>query len=236
MNSFYELEGKYFNYWNKNRGPKAWCVGPLCLAERKRTAKKTELIEWLDARTTVVYIAFGSQVRMSPEQVQEIAVGLERSGVEFLWALRSDVKLESKKGRIERGWVDQLQILRHESVKVFVSHCGWNSVLESICAGVPIMAWPMMADQNLNAKMVVDELGIGVRVWPDDGSKFGLVKAGTVEKAVDEMVNGDVGKTAKGKVEKLAADAEIAMDKGGSSMMELKGLIDWMSASRVGIR
>ncbi|WMV15165.1 hypothetical protein MTR67_008550 [Solanum verrucosum] len=61
-------------------------------------------------------------------------------------------------------WVDQREILSHGSVEGFLSHCDWNSVVESICAKVPILAWPMMADQHLNARMVVEEIKIGLRV------------------------------------------------------------------------
>ncbi|MQK22673.1 hypothetical protein EI013_30365, partial [Escherichia coli] len=91
---------------------------------------------------------------MSHEQLEEIATGLEESMVNFLWVIRKDEwglpdgfeeKVKSR-GIVVREWVDQREILMHESVEGFLSHCGWNSVLESICAGVPILAWPMMAE------------------------------------------------------------------------------------------
>ena len=78
-------------------------------------------------------------------------------------------------GMIVRDWVDQWEILSHESVKGFLSHCGWNSAQESICTGVPLLAWPMMAEQPLNAKLVVEELKVGVRIETVDGSVEGLV-------------------------------------------------------------
>lgn len=78
-------------------------------------------------------------------------------------------------GMVVRDWVDQWEILSHESVKGFLSHCGWNSALESICVGVPLLAWPMMAEQPLNAKLVVEELKIGVRIETKDGTVNGFV-------------------------------------------------------------
>lgn len=105
--------------------------------------------------------------------------------VNYLWITRRDIEevigeLESEKrvkehGMIVKDWVDQWEILSHESVKVFLSHCGWNSAQESICAGIPLLAWPMMAEQPLNAKLVVEELKIGVRVETEDGSVKGFV-------------------------------------------------------------
>ncbi|KAL2544802.1 UDP-glycosyltransferase 90A1 [Forsythia ovata] len=90
-----------------------------------------------------------------------------------------------------KEWVDQREILEHSSVQGFLSHCGWNSVMESICANVPILAWPMMAEQPLNAKMVVEEIGIGLRVETSDGSMNGFVKW---EKLVKELMEGEMGK------------------------------------------
>lgn len=78
-------------------------------------------------------------------------------------------------GMIVTDWVDQWEILSHESVEGFLSHCGWNSAQESICVGVPLLAWPMMADQPLNAKMVAEEVKVGVRVETQDGSVQGFV-------------------------------------------------------------
>lgn len=104
--------------------------------------------------------------------------------VNFLWVTRKDVEeiigegfkdRIRKTGMIVRDWVDQWEILSHESVKGFLSHCGWNSALESICVGVLLLAWPMMAEQPLNAKMVVEEIKVGLRVETQYGSVRGFV-------------------------------------------------------------
>lgn len=87
-------------------------------------------------------------------------------------------------GMIVRDWVDQWEILQHESVKGFLSHCGWNSAQESICAGIPLLAWPMMAEQPLNAKLVVEELKVGVRIETEDGTLKGFVSREEVSQKV----------------------------------------------------
>ncbi|GJV17013.1 UDP-glycosyltransferase 90A1-like protein [Tanacetum coccineum] len=99
-----------------------------------------------------------------------------------------------EKGVAVREWVNQKEILEHEIVKGFVSHCGWNSVLESISASVPILAWPLSAEQPLNAKFVVDDIKIGFRVETCDGSLKGFVKGEGLEKKVKELMVGEKGK------------------------------------------
>ncbi|XP_024179281.1 UDP-glycosyltransferase 90A1 [Rosa chinensis] len=110
-------------------------------------------------------------------------------------------------------WVDQTEILNHESVECFLSHCGWNSAMEAICAGMPFLAWPMMAEQPLNARMVVEEIEVGLRVETCDGSVSGFVKAEGLEKMVKKLMEGEVVRK-KGK--------EVGeVEEGGSSWRTL---------------
>ena len=127
-----------------------------------------------------------------------------------------------------RDWVDQREILMHESVQGFLSHCGWNSVLESICAGVPILAWPMMAGQPLNARMIVEEIKVGLRVETCDGSVRGFVKWEGLKKMVKELIEGEKGKEVRKKCKEVAEKAMKAMGEGGSSKCTLDLLIDEM--------
>ncbi|PON52021.1 UDP-glucuronosyl/UDP-glucosyltransferase [Trema orientale] len=127
---------------------------------------------------------------------------------------------------VVRDWVDQIKILNHESVQGFLSHCGWNSVLESISAGVPILAWPMMAEQPLNAKMVVEEIKVGLRVETCDGSVSGFVKSQELKKMVRELMEGKMGKEVRKKVKEVADMAKKAVQEGGSSWQALESLID----------
>ncbi|KAF7843560.1 UDP-glycosyltransferase 90A1-like [Senna tora] len=252
VNSFYELEPVFVDYLSQNSTPHAYyCVGPLCLAEeeidtrnlQEAFPKKASWIEWLDkkheeSRTCgVVYVAFGSQAEISHEQLKEIAYGLEESQVPFLWVIRRK-EWESQlpegfeervgdKGMIVRDWVDQREILNHEGVKGFVSHCGWNSVLEAVCAGVPILAMPMMAEQYLNARMVEEEMKVGMRVETCDGSVRGFVRREGVRKKVRElmMVEGEKGEEVRRKVGEVAEMAKKAVEDGGSSWRTLENLL-----------
>ena len=139
-----------------------------------------------------MYVAFGTQSEISSEQMKEIEIGLEESGVNFL-CVRKIVEEEKEtmedkgfeertkeRGIIVREWVNQWEVLKHEAVKGFFSHCGWNSVIESLSCGVPILTYPLMADQSLNARMVVEEL----RAVEGRSSMKGFVKGKDLKRHV----------------------------------------------------
>ncbi|KAI4350745.1 hypothetical protein L6164_005166 [Bauhinia variegata] len=244
VNSFYELEPVFFDYLNEESAPKPWCVGPFCaniVAEPELQPRKPGTwIGWLDQKVeekcSVLYVAFGSQAEISTEKIREIAIGLERSRVNFLWVIRKKewglpdgfIERVGNRGMVVREWVDQREILMHEGVKGFLSHCGWNSVLESICAGVPILAWPLMAEQFLNARMVEEEIKVGFRVETCNGSVRGFVKWEGLTKLARELMEGDSdkGKQVRNKVKQLAAVANKAVQDGGSSYQALDLLIN----------
>ncbi|KAL2492729.1 UDP-glycosyltransferase 90A1 [Abeliophyllum distichum] len=236
VNSFYELESTYVDYWSQKIGPKAWCVGPLCVAKPPSAAVREKLLymQWLDGKFAedepVLYVSFGTQAKLSPEQLHEIATGLEKSQVSFLWVLRSKgveyLQGVKNRGLIVKEWVDQIEILQHKAVKGFLSHCGWNSVMESLSANVPILAFPMMAEQHLNARLVVEETGLGLRIMPSNGSVRGFVAAENVEKMVREFMEGEKGKAVRRKVEEISDAACAATEEGGSSWRSLNFLID----------
>ncbi|CAK9162336.1 unnamed protein product [Ilex paraguariensis] len=244
MNSFYELEQLYVDYWNSHYEPRAWCVGPCCLAEppsvefESENYQKPPYMQWLDQKLadgkSVLYVAFGSQAEISSDQFREIKIGLEKSEVNFLWVVRrNESELDDgfeervkERGILVRDWVDQRKILGHYSVQGFLSHCGWNSVIESICAKVPILAWPMMAEQPINARMVVEDIKIGLRVETCNGSVRGFVKWEELEKMVRELMEGEMGRDVRKKVKEIGEMAIKAVEKGGSSWNTLNELID----------
>ncbi|CAH2051521.1 unnamed protein product [Thlaspi arvense] len=236
VNCFYELESPFVDYNNSSDRPKSWCVGPLCLTDPPKPDRaKPAWINWLDRKgeegRPVLYVAFGTQAEISNKQLKELALGLEDSKVNFLWITRKDVEeimgegfkdRLRERGMIVREWVDQWEILSHESVKGFLSHCGWNSALESICIGVPLLAWPMMAEQPLNAKMVVEEIKVGVRVETQDGSVEGFVTKEELSRKVQELMEGETGKTARKNVKTFSNMAKEALVQGtGSSWKNL---------------
>ncbi|PON52022.1 UDP-glucuronosyl/UDP-glucosyltransferase [Trema orientale] len=226
-NTFYELEPVFIDHWNREIGP-------------KKLQGRCSLEEKLEKRSgSVLYVAFGTQAKLPSEQIREIAKGLEELNVNFLCVIRKpkDETAEGcfpdgfenrvkNRGMVVRDWVDQMKILKHESIQGFLSHCGWNSVLESISAGVPILAWPMMAEQPLNAKMVVEELKVGLRVETSDGSVNGFVKSEALKKMVEELMEGEMGNEVRKKVKEVADMAKKAMEEGGSSWQALDLLID----------
>lgn len=239
-NSFFELESLFANYWNSKSVPKSWSIGPFCLCEKLtkteiQSSQKPSWMVWLDKKlqhgSPVLYVAFGSQAELSLEQIEEIKLGLERSEVSFLWVMKFgfDDEFEERvkeKGIVVREWVNQREILEHEIVKGFLSHCGWNSTLESICAAVPILAWPLTAEQPLNAKFVVEEIKIGLRVETCNGNVKGFVKSEGLKKTVKELMEGEKGKEMRKKVKEISVAAAKAVDDGGSSWRTLNELID----------
>ncbi|RLN25483.1 UDP-glycosyltransferase 88F5-like [Panicum miliaceum] len=154
------------------RTPPLHCVGPLMKLDAEPGANRHECLAWLDAQpdASVVFLCFGTMGRFSAEQTGQVARGLEVSGQRFLWVVRrppgedgggkpADPDLDALlpdgflartegKGLVVRSWAPQREVLAHVAVGGFVTHCGWNSVLEAIVGGVPMLAWPMYAKQR----------------------------------------------------------------------------------------
>ncbi|XP_025815109.1 cyanidin 3-O-rutinoside 5-O-glucosyltransferase-like [Panicum hallii] len=189
----------------------------------------TGYLEWLDAQApgSVVYISFGSLSMMSKRQIEEVARGMSESGRPFLWVLRKDNRMSEGAGDAaslggERGmvveWCDQVRVLSHPAVGCFVTHCGWNSTLESVACGVPAVGVPQWTDQGTNA-WLVERLGTGVRAAVSD--KDGVLEAGELRRclgfATSEMVR------AKATVWREKARAAAA--EGGSSERNLRAFV-----------
>ncbi|XP_062116828.1 UDP-glycosyltransferase 89B2-like [Humulus lupulus] len=190
VNSFNELEAVYIDHLKKDLGhDRVWAVGPVRLQSEDpagpterggpSTVSANHILSWLDkcGDRKVVYVCFGSQVVLRNDQMEELAKGLERSGVHFVWSVKQPTRSHvegdygkvpigfedrvAKRGLVIRGWAPQVMILRHRAVGAFLTHCGWNSILEAIVAGVPMLGWPMQADQYVNATLLVDHLEVG---------------------------------------------------------------------------
>ncbi|RLM56207.1 hypothetical protein C2845_PM10G11280 [Panicum miliaceum] len=235
LNSFHELESFYIDKWNCEMPlNKMWPVGPLCLASEPARTLASNIADWLDSRLAmnrpVLYVAFGSQADLSRAQLEEIATGLDRSDLDFIWVVRSkwfdgEEPFQGRfrdRGKVVQGFINQLGILSHQAIKGFFSHCGWNSVMESISMGVPILTYPIAAEQKLNAKFFVDVLEVGIRIWPSKRGDSGpaseqLVSSDEVETLARELILGEGGKRAAAKASELAASARAAVETGGSS-------------------
>ncbi|KAH9310636.1 hypothetical protein KI387_025671, partial [Taxus chinensis] len=169
--------------------------------------KTVDCIEWLNTmgNSGVVYISFGSDIVPSKEQIHEIAFGLKASGHSFLWVIRpghnkeENVRLQNfpegfLEETAERGlvvpWCPQMAVLSHPSVGVFMTHCGWNSTLESLSSGVPVLAVPQWADQTTNAKYIEDEWKTGIRLKRRED---GVVAREEVKNSIKEIMESEVG-------------------------------------------
>ncbi|KAL6209817.1 hypothetical protein ACLB2K_020756 [Fragaria x ananassa] len=177
-------------------------------------------------------------INFSDCQLLEIALAIEASGQQFIWDVKKEKNDKEEwlpegfeqrvegKGLILRGWAPQLLILQHE-----LTHCGWNSTLEAVCAGMPMITWPVSADQFYNEKLATQILGIGVAVgvekWEDDSVKSeASVKKETIEKAVTQFMVGDEKEKIRSKVLALRELARRAVEEGGSSLSDLTALIE----------
>lgn len=145
---------------------------------------------------------------------------------------RFEERVKSR-GLLIRGWAPQVLILSHPSIGAFLTHCGWNSTLEGICAGVPMITWPLFAEQFFNEKLVVQVLKIGVPVGAEvavhfgEEDKFGVqVKKEKIKEAVEKVMNEDKKEQRRKEARKLAEMAKKAVEEGGSSYNNITLLIE----------
>lgn len=225
--------------------PAVYTLGPLHLIEDQLPDSELKswgsnlwkeepgCIEWLDSKepNSVVYVNFGSVTVMTPQQLVEFAWGLAKSGKTFLWIIRPDLVigetailppefiLNTKERGLLASWCPQVDVLKHPSIGGFLTHCGWNSTFESICAGVPMVCWPFFAEQQTNSWYCCNHLGTAMEI---DNN----VKSDEVEKLVNELMVGDEGEEMKKRaagLKKLAEEAITAPS--GSSYKNLESLI-----------
>ncbi|CDP15303.1 unnamed protein product [Coffea canephora] len=239
VNSFEELDQWYVEE-QKRVHKNFWDVGPVSLINStgSATAKSDHYsLKWLDSMkpSSVIYACFGSMCHLSFRQLREIGLGLEASGRPFIWVIREidyspqvekwlkDEKFEERvKGVVVRGWAPQVPILSHSSVGGFLTHCGWNSTLEGICAAVPMLCWPMFAEQFYNEKFVVDVVKIGVRIGVETHMRVGeeekTVDREQIKAAIDQLMDeGEEGQERRETARKLSEMARNATQQGGSS-------------------
>lgn len=222
-------------------------------------------LEWLDLKNpkTVLYVCLGSLCNLKPAQMLELGLGLEASGRPFVWAIRSGGVYDSSElhelmvqdGFLERvkgnklgfviwGWAPQMLLLSHKAIGGFLTHCGWNSSLEGITSGLPMITWPLFADQFLNEKLIVDVLNIGVRIGVERMMELGkeddengckmVVERDEVKKAVDKLMNvddDDESEERRKRAQELGKKADKAGEEGGSSYLSIQRFIDDMSCS-----
>ncbi|KAK4433940.1 UDP-glucosyltransferase 29 [Sesamum alatum] len=221
------VDGKYIDHLSTLCQRRIVSVGSLIHHE---TSTDSWIMNWLSKKikSSTLYISFGSENYFSKEQIQEIAKGLELSKVNFIWVARSPaggddiINVEEalpegfldrakERGVLVQEWAPQAAILASRAVGGFMSHCGWNSIVETVYFGVPVVAMPLKLDQPLHSRLVV-EAGFGVEVVRDEKGKF---DGEGVVRAIDEVMLGESGERLRRRVrelrEKLKAEEEEAV-------------------------
>ncbi|CAK9139701.1 unnamed protein product, partial [Ilex paraguariensis] len=198
--------------------------------------KSRDYVEWLNSKpkSSVVYVSFGSISVLSKQQMEELAFGLLESHRPFLWVIRGTGNGEKEEEKLSRSeelekqgmivpWCSQVEVLSHPSVGCFVTHCGWNSTVESLVSGVPVVAFPQWTDQTTNAKLIKDVWKTGERVTESGG----VVGGGEIKRCLELVIgSGDRGEEMRENAKKWKDLAREAVKEGGSSDMNLKAFVD----------
>ncbi|CAI9770064.1 unnamed protein product [Fraxinus pennsylvanica] len=243
LNTFDALENDVLDALS-SINPVIYSVGPLQLMmnhiqNEKHTLTSSSLwkedlecIKWLDKKepNSVVYVNFGSITVVTAQQLTEFAWGLANSNKSFLWIIRPDLVAgdssmlppefvtETEDRSMLISWCPQEEVLKHPAIGGFLTHSGWNSTLESIVAGVPVICWPFFAEQQTNCRYCCVEWGTGMEI---DNN----VKRDEVEELVKELMDGEKGKKMKEKAMEWKKKAEEATSPGGSSFTSFEKLV-----------
>lgn len=256
VNTFADLEQPYCEEFSRVEARRAYFVGPLGKPSRSTLHRggsgNADCLSWLSTKPSrsVVFVCFGSWAEFSATQTRELALGLEASNQPFLWVVRSNDSSDDQwapegweqrvanRGLVVRGWAPQLAVLAHPSVGAFVTHCGWNSVLEAASAGVPVLTWPLVFEQFINERLATEVAAFGVRLW--DGGRRSeraedaeIVPAEAIARAVAGfMEGGEQRDKLNARAGELAERARAAVSEDGSSWRDINRLIDDLLQAR----
>ncbi|KMZ71331.1 Flavonoid glucosyltransferase, family GT1 [Zostera marina] len=230
LNTFQALDTEVLTQLNSNKlNNICFPIGPLNLITPTITQPdESNCLTWLDAQSpnSVVYIGFGTVMSPPPEELAVIAEALESTGVPFLWSLSDKLKAQLPSELLLRGglvvpWAPQSDVLNHVSTGVFLTHCGWNSMTESICGGVPMICRPLLGDQRLNAREASEKWKIGLMVEESDG----VLTKEWVSNALLWVLKSSEGRTMRERVVSMKEMAHEAVKHGGTSARSLDDLI-----------
>ncbi|KAI3741350.1 hypothetical protein L1987_59022 [Smallanthus sonchifolius] len=248
VNTFKELESDALKALLEEQPgkPKVYPVGPLIQTSSCSDVDGLDCLRWLDGHPcgSVLFISFGSGGTLSTNQLNELAMGLELSEQKFLWVVRSPndqpnapffdshghkdplgflpkgfLERTQGKGFVIPSWAPQAQILSHNSTGGFLTHCGWNSILETIVHGVPIIAWPLYAEQKMNALYLTE--GVKVALRPAIGEN-GIVGHMEIARVVRGLLEGEEGKAIRSRIQDLKDAAATVLGEDGSSTKTLE--------------
>ncbi|KAH6815932.1 hypothetical protein C2S51_020752 [Perilla frutescens var. frutescens] len=260
VNTFQELESAAFEHLELLRPgiPPVYPVGPsIRTGLETETDREPECLKWLDDQPpkSVVFVSFGSGGSLTVDQIRELALGLELSGHRFLWVVRSPQEnaaaaylkgidqrnpleclpegfLERTEGRglAVALWAPQIRVLSHDSTGEFLTHCGWNSILESAVYGMPLIAWPLCFEQKLNATVLTDGLKGAMRVRENEN---GIVERENISNVVKQLMEGEEGKQIRKRMIQLKIAAGNALSRDGSSTLALAQVVhNWTTRTK----
>lgn len=258
LNTVEEVEEKALEQLRKKL-KRVLAIGPVIPSPPPSSSwNPVSCINWLNQHppNSVLYISFGSQNSIHPSQMMELAKGLEASEKPFIWVIKppigfdlkdhefspkwlpegfEDRMTERKRGLLVKTWAPQMEILSHGSTGAFLSHCGWNSTLESMSWGVPIIGWPLSSEQFFNSKLVEEELGAGVEVARGSKAEIGGVDIARIIGLVmdEESEKGrEVRKRAKEMMEMMKAATGEGESCKGSSMIAMEEFFEAVACWR----
>ncbi|KAH0753632.1 hypothetical protein KY290_023902 [Solanum tuberosum] len=252
FNTFEALDNEYLGFLKKEMGhERVYSIGPINLVGGPgRTGKfddgaNEKIFSWLNEcpNESVLYVAFGSQKLLTKAQMEALTIGLEKSGMRFILVAKQLTAQQEEqgfgsvpkgfeervfgKGLVIKSWAPQVEILGHRAVSGFLSHCGWNSVLEAIVAGVVILGWPMEADQFINTWLLVDNMKTSVRVCEGSDSVPDPIELG---RKINEAMSNDLFKE---RAKKMRDEALEAVKIGGGSKKDLDSIVKELGQLRV---
>lgn len=245
FNTVEEFDNIGFLYFRRKLRRPVWAVGPILLPTESRSWASTQPVansehcnEWLDSKppNSVLYISFGSMNTMSAPHMMQLAIALEATGRNFIWVVRppmgSDINSEfigerwlpegferrmeeSGKGLLVRKWAPQVEILGHRAVSAFLTHCGWNSTLEALSHGVPLVGWPMAGEQFFNTKLLEEDVGVCVEAAR---GKTGEVRSEVLKEKIEVVMSAtsERGKSIRRRAQEVREMIRNAMKDDGA--------------------
>ncbi|XP_058205366.1 UDP-glycosyltransferase 87A2-like [Rhododendron vialii] len=191
-------------------------------------------MNWLNSQceASVLYVSLGSFLSTSEDQMKELSLGLRASGTRYLWIVRADQESSFRVGCCEENgfmvpWCDQLRVLCHRSIGGFLTHCGWNSTMESIFAGVPMLTFALCLDQMHNSKIIVEDLGVGMTLKGVVGLENVIGReeiAETVKRFMD--LDGKESKEMRRRAKELQEICHRAIDTSGSTEANVTDFVE----------
>ncbi|KAG9135530.1 hypothetical protein Leryth_022267 [Lithospermum erythrorhizon] len=240
-------------FYRSIQTPPVYPIGPLIKQEEVVTKQDAQILAWLDDQplNSVLFIAFGSGGTVTSEQLIELAYGIEMSKQKFIWVVRkpsdasasasffssgseeNDPSIYLPKGFFERtqkqgilvsSWAAQVAILGHKSTGAFLSHCGWNSSLESMVHGLPMIAWPLYAEQRQNATMLAEEFGLALK--PEVVNGKNVIGRKEIENVIRLIIESDEGVKLREMARAMMESSKKALSDGGSSFTALNTMVN----------